>query len=153
MPRQDAEGRRLVSPPVSITFRGSDGREIPLTSLARPIDIRLPATSAGAFCAFWDEDEGTWSTRGLALLSVEDGIDGPELLCQTTHLTLFGALLDTLIKVVQCSTASEVFSAEGFENLGKGKWLSYTYVPCIALLLFILLLLYAVRLDTRRSLS
>ncbi|CAE7237630.1 unnamed protein product, partial [Symbiodinium pilosum] len=102
-----------------------------MASLARPIDIRLPATSAGAFCAFWDEEEGTWSTRGLVLLSIEDGINGPELLCQTTHLTLFGALLDTLVKVVRCSTASEVFSAKGFENLGKGNWLSYTYVPCI----------------------
>ena len=132
--REDGSGRQLVSAPVSITFRGPDGRKIPMTSLTSPIEIRMPAESQGAFCAFWDEETASWSTRGLTLVSLEDGPNGPEVVCQTTHLTLFGAVLDTLIRVVRCSTASQVFSAQGFENLGKGKWLPYapSIITCSA---------------------
>ena len=130
----DLEWRGLVSPPVSISFRASDGRKIPMASLAKPIDIRLPATSAEAICAFWDEAEATWSTRGLVRLTYGSGGNGPELLCQTTHLTLFGALVNKLAQVVKCSTAVQILSPKGFEKLGKGDWFLTTpsIVACSA---------------------
>ena len=123
----------LVSPVVSITFRGTDGWKIPMPSLVKPIKIRLSTTSEmseAALCSFWDEENVTWSSRGLSRLSFEDG----ELLCQMTHLTIFGAVVDAFLRVVQCSTASEVFSAEGFQNIGKGAWLRFTpsIVTCSA---------------------
>ena len=113
----------MVSPVVSITFRGPDGRRIPMPSLAKPMSIRLFTNSSAASCAFWDEENAIWSARGLSRLSFEDGVG---LLCQTTHLTLFGAVLDAFLRVLQCSTASEVFSSEGFQNIGRGEWLPYT---------------------------
>ena len=33
---------------------------------------------------------------------------------------VFGAVLETFLQVLRCSTAAQVFSAEGFENLSKG---------------------------------
>ena len=165
----------VVSPVVSITFRGPDGRRIPMPSLAKPINIRLSTNSAAASCAFWDEEEATWSTRGLRRLSFEDGAG---LLCQTTHLTLFGAVLDAFLRVVRCSTASQVFSLEGFQNLGRGAWLSYSstiisfsaaraavqtreagrvhlvlWSPAKALCAFLLMMAYATHLDKRRTRS
>jgi len=41
--------------------------------------------------------------------------------CATTHLTLFGALLEEFVKAIECSNA-QLLSKEGFENVLKGDW-------------------------------
>ncbi|CAE7554155.1 rngB [Symbiodinium sp. CCMP2592] len=147
------DGPSLVSGsrPVSIAFRKPDGQRIPMPSLAQPIEIRLPGASEEAQCAFWDEETSAWSSKGLLRLAHEDG----ELICQTSHLTVFGAVLDVLLQVIRCSTASQVLSAEGFANFGKGTWTgrSPTVIAFIAVFVFVLLLLYALRLDAKRALS
>ncbi|CAE7035569.1 ATRN [Symbiodinium natans] len=115
-------GHALVSRPVSITFRGLDGNRIPMPSLARPIEVLIVGATEGSWCAFWDEerrypdmrlsltlnffkeDTGTWSSEGLRAVSFR----------------VFGAVLETFLQVLRCSTAAQVFSAEGFENLSKG---------------------------------
>ena len=64
-PDADMEERRLVSLPVSLSFRTVDGERIPMPALAKPIDLLIPGGTAAAQCAFWDEDTATWSTKGL----------------------------------------------------------------------------------------
>ncbi|CAE7204363.1 gefF [Symbiodinium natans] len=144
-------GNALVSRPVSITFRGPDGQRIPMPSLARPIEVLILGATEGSRCAFWDEDTGTWSSEGLRAVSFRDG----ELLCQTSHLTVFGAVLETFLHVLRCSTAAQVFSAEGLQNLSKGTWPGHAaaIITFSALFICLLLLLYALRLDRKRSLS
>ncbi|CAE7773231.1 rngB, partial [Symbiodinium sp. CCMP2456] len=109
------------------------------------------AEGGSAQCAFWDEETSAWSSTGLRRLAYQDG----ELICQTSHLTVFGAVLDVLLQVIRCSTASQVLSAEGFANFGKGTWTgrSPTVVAFIAVFVFVLLLFYALRLDAKRALS
>ena len=145
------DGPSLVSRPVSIAFRKPDGQRIPMPSLVQPIEIRLPGANEEAQCAFWDEETAAWSSTGLLRLAYKDG----ELICQTSHLTVFGAVLDVLLRVIRCSTASQVLSAEGFANFGKGTWTgrSPTVIAFIAVFVFVLLLLYALRLDAKRALS
>ncbi|OLQ14692.1 Attractin-like protein 1 [Symbiodinium microadriaticum] len=145
------DGPSLVSRPVSIAFRKPDGQRIPMPSLVQPIEIRLPGANEEAQCAFWDEETSAWSSTGLLRLAYQDG----ELICQTSHLTVFGAVLDVLLRVIRCSTASQVLSAEGFANFGKGTWTgqSPTVIAFIAVFVFVLLLLYALRLDAKRALS
>ena len=145
------DGPSLVSRPVSIAFRKPDGQRIPMPSLVQPIEIRLPGANEEAQCAFWDEETSAWSSTGLLRLAYKDG----ELICQTSHLTVFGAVLDVLLRVIRCSTASQVLSAEGFANFGKGTWTgrSPTVIAFIAVFVFVLLLLYALRLDAKRALS
>jgi len=145
------DGPSLVSRPVSIAFRKPDGQRIPMPSLVQPIEIRLPGANEEAQCAFWDEETSAWSSTGLLRLAYKDG----ELICQTSHLTVFGAVLDVLLRVIRCSTASQVLPADGFANFGKGTWTgrSPTVIAFIAVFVFVLLLLYALRLDAKRALS
>ena len=48
--------------------------------------------------------------------------------CLTRHLTIFAVVLEKVVLVLRCSTASDILSIEGFQNLFRSQWLSH--LPC-----------------------
>ncbi|CAE7205825.1 Zan [Symbiodinium sp. CCMP2456] len=149
---EDLRQSQLVSRPVSVTFRGADGAAIPMPALSAPIEIHLPDANTQAICAFWDEAASTWSTKGVQRV---ESWEGEGILCRTSHLTVFAAIFDTFVNVLRCSTAAQIFSPESFMNLGSSAWVHYSssIITFSALGLFLLLLIYAFRLDRKRFTS
>ena len=93
-------GRRLASAltskAISVNFWTSDGVRIPLSGLNPPLTIVMEVDDPNATCAFWDEGAAKWSDDGVSTLP------GPEphtITCSTTHLTVFGGVVDAVLKL------------------------------------------------------
>eukprot|EP00913_Durusdinium_trenchii_P030070 g28179.t1 len=90
-------GSSLHSSLVSINLRRNNGSALEMKSLRKPMVVvmKLTGQEGNATCAYWDEDEYRWSTEGVTAL----GTTNSELRCETTHLSIFGAvLLSTLLQ-------------------------------------------------------
>lgn len=116
------------------------GSKIKVGGLAEPVEIKLPVSNnvTGIMCAYWDEDAGEWSTRGVRI-SAHSGPDGG-LVCETTHFSLFGAVLSGMIKTFLCANF-DMFSREkvlqvfeGDWHWSLGAWIYYLVVSFLALL-------------------
>jgi len=120
-----------------------------ITGLIEPILITLPVNrSSRMTCVHFDESMDRWSSEGLTTVPGEpDSL----LVCATTHLTLFGSIIEGMGKALTCSQAS-LLSAESYEAFLIGSW----YHDLGSLLLWSLLaglsglLLTALVLDYRR---
>jgi len=112
----------LAANPVSIVLLTANGTEWS-GPLPEPLELTIPLnasnnTEATGECAFWDTSTNSWSTEGVSTLSV--GLN--EVVCQTTHLSLFGFIIRTIVQVFVCSAAAAIFSEQGLQNLGQGTW-------------------------------
>ncbi len=117
----------LASAPLSLTLFDSDGNPLKNVKLAQPINITLqPVALEGSSCVYWDEDKGSWATEGLTRIFVEgNGTHPGPLVCQTTHLTIFGAIFGDIAQVLRCSNAGAMFAQEGFDAVISGNgWVS-----------------------------
>lgn len=113
-------GSSLHSSLVSINLRRNNGSALEMKSLRKPMVVvmKLTGQEGNATCAYWDEDEYRWSTEGVTAL----GTTNSELRCETTHLSIFGAvLLSTLLQQELASPDCEVgsWTPEGMVVLFK----------------------------------
>eukprot|EP00928_Gymnodinium_smaydae_P042176 TRINITY_DN2843_c0_g2_i2.p1 TRINITY_DN2843_c0_g2~~TRINITY_DN2843_c0_g2_i2.p1 ORF type:complete len:645 (-),score=36.14 TRINITY_DN2843_c0_g2_i2:94-2028(-) len=122
-----------------------------MNQLTEPIRFTLPraARSVGEeTCAFWDEELQVWSNRGMSTGPVNLTQLGP-LVCTTTHLTLFGAVIGEFkhlivdaITTVSCSNVEAILSEKAFRAIiHNSSWL--TSWPAVALSAFTLLCMLA----------
>ncbi|CAE7546111.1 Lztr1 [Symbiodinium sp. CCMP2592] len=120
--RVEGEVTSLVSSGVvSINFRTPDGTGLEVDRLTSPLRLVIQTDERNASCAYWSEDEKRWSFHGVTTLP---GSVPGQITCLSSHLSLFGAvsqvIWDNAFLVLKCSTAWELFTAEGFqEALGQ----------------------------------
>lgn len=102
-------------------FGGGGKRKVGVAGLEEAIEFSLPANfTAGTACAFWDEQQGVWSQKGL---SVNEAASlGGQLHCRTTHLSLFGAIWEGFKATFECSQIS-LLSGDGVAGLLNEHWL------------------------------
>ena len=146
-------GSTLVGQSISIEFRTSGGSKLEIKNLAEPMEFLLPVSAENATCAYFDEEALRWSTEGVETIATSSG----QVICRTSHLSIFGGVLGfvfgNIVSVLKCSTASQIFSAEGVAKLGQHQWLSHS----ASMLVFACFFLFAagfclaVRLDTKVS--
>eukprot|EP00971_Amphidinium_carterae_P210237 4171201-Amphidinium_carterae.1 len=93
----EEEVTTLVSQPVSIRLVNEDGEEVSIADLTEPIEVSLsvPNKTDDMVCGWFDEDTGLWRTDNIELL---DG-SGDNFICGTTHLTIFGAIIEAVTKL------------------------------------------------------
>ncbi|CAE7755059.1 HERC2 [Symbiodinium microadriaticum] len=131
----------LQSEALSINLRAPDGSNLKIGELQTPMEIVLKVKSPKATCAYWDEDESRWSSKGLTDLSNT----GVELTCLTTHLSIFAGIVQIIVEraaaVISCSSAWELMSEKGFQKLmgPRRKWMSS--LPSISTFVFTALFL------------
>jgi len=113
-------GTTRVAAAVNVNFLSlSNGSRLSVNGLSDSIKVALPVNrSEGMQCAYWDEQRLVWATDGL---SIEDGALGSPLVCKSSHLTLFGAILRGFVDSLVCSQAGRL-NAEAISSLGKGDW-------------------------------
>ena len=144
-------GSTLVGQSISIEFRTSGGSRLEINNLAEPMEFLLPVTEENATCAYFDEESLRWSTEGVETLATSSG----QIICRTSHLSIFGGVLGFVLgniaSVLKCSTASQIFSAEGVAKLGQHEWLSHSasVVVFVCCFCFVVGFCLAVRLDTK----
>ena len=56
----------------------------------------LQVDDPNATCAFWDEGAAKWSDAGVTTLT---GLEPDTVTCSTTHLTLFGGIVEAVLKL------------------------------------------------------
>ncbi|CAE7523881.1 rngB, partial [Symbiodinium sp. CCMP2456] len=147
----------LASPAVSVNFRSLSGRRLPIHDLAKPVELRFKKgsqellNSQRARCKFWDEAANVWAQEGIRRSLLPQHAE--DFVCLTTHLTIFGAVLEAVWLVLQCSTASEVLSVDGLQNLATSHWLHYaaTIVTFVSFGLFAGAMIWAMRRDCRMA--
>ncbi|CAJ1381812.1 unnamed protein product [Effrenium voratum] len=127
-PSGASTGRRLnalQSVPLSINLRGADGKKLDMSRLSSPMVLSVESFDPNATCAYWDEDQGMWSQSGVEKVGYEQG----KLMCRTEHLSIFGALMESIFKdvaaVLKCSTAWQLVSVEGIKKIGEPGWTGY----------------------------
>ena len=88
-------------------------------------------------CAFWDEEQGVWSTEGVRLASqmlLDDmGLEGTW--CVSSHLSIFAAFLDLLL---DCTNAN-VLSEKSLREILRREW--WSRPPSVSLWILVLHLL------------
>lgn len=135
------------------TLRGNV--RVPVRGLVKPIRFSLPMNySEGMRCAFWDEEATPpiWSLEGVNTPS--DNSEGQRLWCETTHLSLFGALLKGAVNALLCANHGLFSLAALKELLGAGWYFQRGSLVFFALLLLLLACgIAAAVLDRRRSRS
>lgn len=102
-----------------VELRLMSGEPLPISELVEPIEISLPLTSSDAIqCAYWDEKESAWSRRGL--FTKPPVHPGDNVACQTTHLSLFGAVGFGAVSTVNCARYDALYRAQfGTKWYGK----------------------------------
>eukprot|EP00440_Ansanella_granifera_P011823 gb/GFBE01012841.1/.p1 GENE.gb/GFBE01012841.1/~~gb/GFBE01012841.1/.p1 ORF type:complete len:664 (+),score=137.13 gb/GFBE01012841.1/:1-1992(+) len=130
------EQPKLAAPAISLSLFDQNGTRIEDAFFANPLRIEVPIPQTNetvnktATCAYWDEDNQEWSEIGVETVSVPGASMTGLIECSTTHLSIFGgvlkSLVGTILKVLQCSTAPALFSAEGFAGWKSSVWLGYT---------------------------
>lgn len=111
----------LTSEPLAVTLYDADGNELSNLTFEEPLELFLQGTAdPKAVCVFWDEQAGDWSRAGVQRVSS----DPSKLICSTTHLSIFAAIIEAIEDTFSCSQAAAIFSSEGFHALFSGDWWS-----------------------------
>ncbi|CAE7025665.1 HERC2 [Symbiodinium natans] len=151
--RLDTQGSTLAGQSISLNFRGADGARLAINNLASPMELTLAVNEENATCAYFDEETLTWSTEGVETVGTSSG----QVICRTSHLSIFGGILEFILadvaKVLKCSSAGDLLSAQGVSKLAELQWLAYgtSVVVFVSLFIFSLAFCFAVRLDTKVS--
>lgn len=125
---------------------------IDVGDLSNAITFTLPANyTPGMHCAFWDEGKEEWSREGVWVH--EDSAVGELVICQTAHLSLFGAIVQSIIETVQCANILNLFNAAAMAQIAAGTWMGSMGAFLFGLLLLFLLICFmaAIHLDQRWS--
>jgi len=116
---------------MDINLRGLSGQKTHINNLAEPILLSLPTNyTPGMECAYWDESKAQWSSAGVTVVPRSG-----QLVCATTHLSFFGAVIRGIMKSLTCSQAV-MFSEQSFSALKEGVW----FYDAGAILLWLLLI-------------
>jgi len=143
----DSENHEMAGLPVSISLWSLDSSPIRLSDAAVPLQIRIPTDNAEAECVFWSETSEEWSSVGLRKVGYEDG----NLICESTHLTIFSTLFRQIALALRCSTAPALLSAEGLSAFSRFPgWLAHTSSLVVVLSLFFFGLCMASAVGTDR---
>ena len=111
-----------------------------------PVKISLPLKSSRAsYCGFWDVNREVWSDAGCWTHEVTEDT----LVCQCTHLTLFGGFLQAL-KTLDCSNRPDKVFAM-LADLSAEVWspahvLRRTWLPVLLLVAAIVICIGGVRI-------
>ena len=112
----------------------------PVRDLMEPIQLTLPTAGEPVVCGYFDEESNQWSTAGVSRVSSSDGT----LVCATSHLSIFGALLASIYAALACSNAAAIFSSEGLQNLvTRPSWMLELSAVLNWMMLFIAVILLA----------
>jgi len=119
-----------------------------VSGLLEPIILVLPVTDADAICVWWDADLLDWSDEGMTIVN----FTGTELVCATTHLTLFAAIVRGFVDTVECSQVT-LLSRQGVVAISDGDWATrpLTWILWTGLFLLICFLASAIFVDVRRT--
>jgi len=134
---EEEPAQTLAAQPVSIRLLNDQGEEISIFDLEEPISVELeqPDVEVGEGeelrCAFWDEENSVWITEGMS----RDESDPDRLVCVTTHLTVFGAVIQGALGALQCGNV-EILTEKGLNRMWKGDW----YLDLTAVLWWLLLI-------------
>ena len=118
--------------------------------LVEPIQLSIPsAGTEPAVCAFLDEETNEWSRAGVSVVSIQNGT----IVCATTHLSIFGAILESAFAALACSNAAAIFSEQGLRSLGSRLWIFEwpAVLSWIILLLGVFLLAQAGKADRKHE--
>lgn len=108
-----------VKAAMNINVASLAGDRISVNGLQEPISIAMPVNASdGMECAYWDEQQLVWSTEGM--LPAGSSADGL-LVCKTTHLSLFGAIIRGFISSFECSQVG-LLNAEAISRIFEGDW-------------------------------
>jgi len=126
--------------PLVLSMFNAEGMPLVAASLPEPVLLTLaPDASDDTTCVFWNETLQRWSAEGVTRVQGR----GRELVCETTHLSIFAGIEGFLTEVAltfQCSNTLLLFSREAAASLGKkGDWAmqvpSVIFFSILALLL------------------
>lgn len=135
----------------AIDFHWLSGAAVPVESLPEPIEFELPINFTERMeCSFWDDSLEEWSKKGVNV-HANATLDN-FLMCETYHLSLFGAIIEGVILTLKCSNFA-LFSGEALKNVFLGGWLQNTGGLIFLGLLVALLTCFASasRLDYKRA--
>eukprot|EP00930_Biecheleria_cincta_P066669 TRINITY_DN5289_c0_g1_i1.p1 TRINITY_DN5289_c0_g1~~TRINITY_DN5289_c0_g1_i1.p1 ORF type:complete len:1030 (+),score=117.64 TRINITY_DN5289_c0_g1_i1:1-3090(+) len=138
------------APPLALSFFDSESRPLSVQHLSEPILIKVSGdASENVECMFWNTSLGNWSGEGL---SRQDG-KGSELVCSTTHLSLFAGIVKKIGQTLLCSNADSLFSHAAWTNISKVGWYATGASASMWATIFslVLLLFYTILLDYRDS--
>lgn len=97
-----------------------DGGKLNVSGLQQAIRFGLPVNySLGLGCFFFDEDTGSWSNKGMGLAGVTEA--GGRLFCETTHLSIFGAIFRGIVTTLSCANFG-LFNSEAVARISQGRW-------------------------------
>ncbi|CAE7477211.1 unnamed protein product, partial [Symbiodinium necroappetens] len=116
------------------------GMPLVAASLPEPLQLTLaPDASNDTTCVFWNETLQRWSAEGVTRVQGR----GRELVCETTHLSIFAGIEGFLTEMAlsfQCNNALLLFSREAAASLvTSGDWAMQ--VPSIIFFAILALLL------------
>eukprot|EP00930_Biecheleria_cincta_P035597 TRINITY_DN2447_c0_g1_i1.p1 TRINITY_DN2447_c0_g1~~TRINITY_DN2447_c0_g1_i1.p1 ORF type:complete len:730 (+),score=115.38 TRINITY_DN2447_c0_g1_i1:622-2811(+) len=112
----------LASPPLSLSLFDENGKPLPVQFLPEPLHFTIaPNATDEMACVFWNETLNTWDNSGVT--KVEH--DGPDLICATTHLSIFAAVTGFFAEVgraIECSNGVFLFSQASADNISNTHW-------------------------------
>ncbi|OLP78164.1 Actin-fragmin kinase [Symbiodinium microadriaticum] len=110
---QMADKQPRSTRPLVLSMFNAEGMPLVAASLPEPLQLTLaPDASNDTTCVFWNETLQRWSTEGVTRVQGR----GRELVCETTHLSIFAGIEGFLTEVVlsfQCNNALLLFSRSG----------------------------------------
>lgn len=101
----------------------NSGSSLDVNGLIEPISFVLPGNfSPGITCAYWDDQAHGWSTNGV-WTSTSNEVGG-RIECQTTHLSLFGGIIRSILETLACMNVLNMLNAEAMKEILGGSWLT-----------------------------
>lgn len=89
-----------------------------VSGLLEPIALVLPVNfTPGLKCAYWEDGAASWSTAGVETTHDAEN----RVKCLTTHLSLFGAIVQGFVTTAECSQVS-LLNTAAMALVFQGNW-------------------------------
>lgn len=127
------------------------GDQIKAEDLPEPVVFTMPANSSAAVtCEYYDFDRGRWSVEGTQ--KSPKNVDGKDLICETNHLSFFGALFRGFLDTFLCGQFA-LFNMEALGRVWHRYWHGRQGTLIFSLVLLMLAATFAVAayMDRRRG--
>jgi len=136
--------------PLTLSMFDLNSKPISIQHLEEPIIIKVSNNaSKDTQCMFWNASLGDWSGEGVRKLTGNNS----DLMCSTTHLSIFAGIAKKIGQTFECSNAASLFSNDAMNNISNGEWASSG--PSIAVWsvvsAFVVFMVFAALLDHRDS--